>query len=383
MIVCSEYPDPASNPLWDFRIFKGEVEKTGENEPGIIRVPSMPLPLYLSKEDRLASFSGWPWVSKKIEEFGPDILHIHTEFVVAEFGLSYAKRHYIPIIYTFHTLWEDYGSSYFPMVPQYLLRFFIRRFHKNILRRSDLIICPTTQIRDVVRRYRIRKETPLLPTGLDPALFQHGKAEIERHRSAMEEKYPLLKGKRILLFAGRITKEKNIDFLLKILPAVLKKHPDVVLLIAGNGNDLEFYEEMREKYNLTRHCVFTGYLARGDLALTYAVSEIFVFPSLTETQGLVTIEAMLSGVPVVAIGEMGTIEVMGGDNGGFMVKNDPEEFTARVFDLLENKDLYNQKAAEAKAHAQSWTIDAMTGKLEIIYRGVLELWPKKPASVKR
>jgi glycosyltransferase involved in cell wall biosynthesis len=107
------------------------------------------------------------------------------------------------------------------------------------------------------------------------------------------------------------------------------------------------------------------------------MSDIFVFPSLTETQGMVTIEAMLSGIPVVAIGEMGTLEVMHGDNGGFMVKNDKDEFISRVFELLEDDDLSRRKVAEAKVHAQSWTIDVMAKELERIYRSALDAWPGK------
>jgi glycosyltransferase involved in cell wall biosynthesis len=109
-------------------------------------------------------------------------------------------------------------------------------------------------------------------------------------------------------------------------------------------------------------------MERQDLALVYAVSDIFVFPSLTETQGLVTLEAMFSGTPVVAIGELGTAMVMNVDNGGFMVKNDPEEFTARVIDLLDDDDLYRRKALEAREHASAWSIDSLTKKLETIYR---------------
>jgi glycosyltransferase involved in cell wall biosynthesis len=94
---------------------------------------------------------------------------------------------------------------------------------------------------------------------------------------------------------------------------------------------------------------------------------------------MVTIEAMISGIPVVAIGAKGTLEVMGGDNGGFMVKNDRDEFIARVCDLLEDPELYRRKVEEAKVHAQGWTIDVMAKKLEKIYRNSLDAWPGKRA----
>jgi glycosyltransferase involved in cell wall biosynthesis len=372
MIVCSSYPEISDT---DYTSGSGERENSGGKEPTVIRVTSMPSPV--SKEDRMAMITEWFWVSKKIEAFSPDILHINTEFMIAEFGLQYARQHYLPVIYTFHTMWEDYISNYIPLLPDFFLRRIARRILKNIMRRADRIIVPTVQIMKVLKEYKVRKETYLLPTGVDPLLFQHSKEEAQKFRLHLEEKYPQLTGKRILLFAGRIGKEKNISFLLRILPAIIKKHPEVILLVAGNGPDLYDLQEESEQLNISRHCVFTGYLARMDLALTYAMSDVFVFPSLTETQGMVTIEAMLSGLPVVAIGEMGTLEVMKGDNGGFMVRNDPDEFIGRVFDLLEDGELYRRKVEEAREHAKSWTIDAMAVQLERIYCNALDAWPGK------
>jgi glycosyltransferase involved in cell wall biosynthesis len=229
----------------------------------------------------------------------------------------------------------------------------------------------------VIKEYKVRKEVYLIPTGVDPRIFQRKESEVSEFRSHMETLFPALTGKRILLFAGRIAKEKNISFLLEILPEIRKEHPDVVLLVVGNGPDLYDLKEESEKLKIADSCIFPGYLARKDLALTYALSDIFVFPSLTETQGMVTIEAMISGIPVVAIGEMGTLEVMHGDNGGFMVKNDKGEFTARVLELLDDDELYKRKVEEAKEHAKSWTIDAMAVKLQKVYKNAIDAWPNK------
>ncbi|MDR2094250.1 MAG: glycosyltransferase [Treponema sp.] len=371
MIICPFYPESSVVERISDSI---DMEKDDSLKPLIIRVPSSPL--IISKEDRLAKFYKLFWVSKQIESFSPDIIHINTEFIIAEFGFQYAKQHKLPIIFTFHTLWEDYAVNYIPLVPTFLMRFVIRRVLKFVLKRSDLIIVPTQQIHEFVKKYKVKKEIRLLPTGIDPLIFTREKTEIEHFKSMMIKKYPQLQKRRILLFAGRIAREKNIDFLLSIAPAIIKKHPEVVFLFAGNGPDLIYFEEECASLNIADHCIFTGYLAREDLALTYGMSDIFVFPSLTETQGLVTIEAMLSGIPVVAIGEMGTIMVMNGDNGGFMVHNDPDEFSKRVLELLEDEALYRRKSEEAKNYAQRWTIDTMTIELEGIYRYAIKTFDK-------
>jgi glycosyltransferase involved in cell wall biosynthesis len=215
-------------------------------------------------------------------------------------------------------------------------------------------------------------ETFLLPTGIDPKMFRHSKEAGVHFREKLEDLFPQIKGKRLLLFAGRVVKEKNLGFLFDILLYILAKHPDAVLLIAGDGPDQDYYKTKANNARLTESCVFTGYMERKDLALTYAISDVFVFPSMTDTQGLVPLEAMLSGTPVVAIGALGTLMVMGGDNGGFMVKNDKEEFAARVLELLGNPELHRKKSLEAKAHARSWSIDEMTKKLVEIYQSTID-----------
>jgi glycosyltransferase involved in cell wall biosynthesis len=370
MIVCPFYPDSSTVERISEAVEK--IEKAEhEPEPIIIRVPSTSAILF-SREDRIAKFDKLFWVSRQIDVFAPDIAHVNTEFMLAEFGFFYARLRGIPVIYTFHTLWEDYITNYLPLLPPLLLKTFAKDTIKNLLRRADRIIVPTAQIQEVVRHYKIKKRAYLLPTGIDPVLFQPTAEEVAKYRSLLERKYPALKGKRVLLFAGRIAREKHIDFLLAIAPRIIERHPEVVFLFVGNGPDLYDFEERCQQLNMTSYCIFTGYLNRADLALTYGMSAIFVFPSLTETQGLVTIEAMLSGIPVVAIGAMGTLMVMGGDNGGFMVKNDKTEFAERVFDLLEDAELYARKVAEARVHAQEWTIDTMTVKLEKIYRGTID-----------
>ncbi|MDR2135684.1 MAG: glycosyltransferase, partial [Treponema sp.] len=289
----------------------GESKK---QEPDIIHVPS--LPFAISKEDRVAQINKMRWAAKQLESFCPDIVHINSEFIIAEFGFYYAKHYNLPVVYTFHTLWEEYIGSYFPAFSVPPLKFIMRRILKLIIKRSSAIIVPTVQVAEVVKKFKIKKEIHLLPTGIDPEYFTHTQMQVSDFRAIMEQMYPPLRDRRILLFAGRVTKEKNIDFLLKILPGIIKKHPETVLLIVGDGPHLADLRGECERLNLGDYCVFTGYLERKDLGLVYSMSDIFVFPSLTETQGLVTIEAMYAGIPVVAIGSMGVIMVMSGNNGG-------------------------------------------------------------------
>ncbi|MDR2210068.1 MAG: glycosyltransferase [Spirochaetaceae bacterium] len=370
MIVCAQYPAdpmlPTPLPPGSPGSISTERKNPEQERITILRIPSYRF--LFSREDRIAKLAKRRWVEKELDKFEPDVVHVNSEFIIAQIGFWYAKKRRLPAVYTFHTIWEDYVVNYIPLVPEFLLRFTIRRLQKMLLRQSDLVIVPTLQIKEFVKSYHIKRETRLLPTGIDPVLFQHDKKTVEKFRLRLEKKYPILKGRRILLFAGRVAKEKNLSFIIRLFPLLLENHSDLALVIAGNGPSQDYYMEEAQNCGVMDRCVFTGYLERTELSLAYAVSHIFLMPSLTETQGLVTIEAMLSGVPVVAIGAMGTVQLMEGNQGGFMVGNDTEEFKARVLQLLEDEDLYRRKSEEARRHAQKWTIGCLTEQLIEIYR---------------
>ena len=170
------------------------------------------------------------------------------------------------------------------------------------------------------------------------------------------------------MYVGRIVKEKNLYFLLDVFNSIKKLHPDSALLFVGGGPELEPLKNTVSKSENANSIVFTGYVERSILKFYYKLSNIFVFPSITETQGLVTLEAMRVGIPVVAIGEMGTLDVMQGDNGGFMVKNDLDDFTSKVNLLLSDQETYNLKSQEALSHSHSWSIDILAEKLIEIYK---------------
>ena len=204
LIICSHYPQSINAPA--------SIPDNSKIDDGIriLRVPS--ISVLVSKEDRVAKFNRWFWVFKQVDLFNPQIVHIHSEFMIAEFGFFYAWTHNLPAIYTFHTMWEDYGPNYFSMFPVFIVKFVIRGILKNILRRSYKVIVPSPQIGVLVKKYKPKTKTFLLPTGIDPELFIHDEPEVNSFREKLENLFPRLKGKRILLFAGRVTKEKISAF---------------------------------------------------------------------------------------------------------------------------------------------------------------------------
>jgi len=350
-IVCPEYPD--SN-------LKGIVD-----EFGLIRVPSVSA--FFSKEDRVSNPLAINDILPELEAFNPDVVHVQTEFSFGAMGRHYARTRGYPVISTCHTHWEQYFEHYIPGIPSRFARAIARTIMRTAYKGDDVVIVPSLHIASVLRDYGLKKNFPLIPTGIDASFFTEDKDRDARVKRAMVERFPRLAKGPILLFVGRVGQEKNVAFLFGVLERARSRYPDISLLFVGDGPYRGALQKRAESLGLGSQCLFSGYVPRDDLPSIYPLADVFVFPSKTETQGLVTIEAMICGTPVVAIGEMGTADVMNGDNGGFMVADDVEQFTARVLGLLGDKELRAAKSAEARAYAQDWTVEGMTHKLLRIY----------------
>ncbi|WP_407425486.1 glycosyltransferase [Treponema sp.] len=356
-IVCLEYSEEQQKSAFF------DEKSSDEHSPfKIVRIPSWSMGA-LSKEDRIARFDKWRRVKKAMYEFKPDVIHINSEWVIGYFGTMFALHYKIPLVFTFHTMWEDYLVNYVNFLPNFSLRKIGRSVVKFYLKRADVIIAPTKKIASVVQDYGIQKQCEILPTGIPDdrekySLIRQGAMTLQ-----ILKKFPQLVGKKVLLFVGRVVKEKNLAFLYDVLEQVQKKNPKTALLFVGGGPYLEELQELSRERSLTKSVAFAGYIPSSELVYFYKFSQVFVFPSKTETQGLVTAEAMLAGLPVVAIGELGTVDVMQGDNGGFMVKDDVKEFSDKVSLLLTNQKLYKQKTAEAVKWGEKWKISTLTPRL--------------------
>lgn len=373
-IVCCNYDDEEDKKDKKKKRSFLEDDKLHPNLK-IYRISS--INVFVSKEDKSAKLSAWHDVKHTMDAFKPDIVHINSEFMVGYFGLIYSRHRNIASVYTFHTLWEDYVDGYIKFMPVYPAKKIAKEFIKFYLKRANILIAPTVNIANVIKSYGIERDAKILPTGIPPALDVKKLNVRPLFFNQLHTLLPRVQKKHILLYVGRVVKEKNLDFLFPVLAEVKKTFKDTVLVFVGGGPELDNLKEEAKKTGYARDIVFAGYRSREELAYFYSVTDVFVFPSKTETQGLVTLEAMMAGVPVVAIGERGTLDVMKGDNGGFMVKEDVNEFSQRVLELLKDKELYAEKSQEAKKWASQWSLDTLTEKLVTYYEEALAIRKKR------
>jgi len=277
---------------------------------------------------------------------------------------------------TFHTLWEDYLENYIKFIPHFASRKMGKELLRFFLKFSTLVITPTQEMANVIRSYGTNRSINILPTGIDETALQYKKNHPAIFFNRLHKLLPVVRKKHILLYVGRVVKEKNLGFLFDVLGKVRETVKDTALVFVGDGPERKALEEKASHLPLSWNIIFAGYRNRDELSYLYYMADVFVFPSKTETQGLVTIEAMLCGLPVVAIGEMGTVDVMQGDNGGFMVKDDVEEFSNKVTKLLTDSNLHKKKSEEAKKWGKQWSIENLTPKLVSYYQESIEDYKK-------
>jgi glycosyltransferase involved in cell wall biosynthesis len=291
-----------------------------------------------------------------------DVVHIHTPFLAHYAGLKFARQHGIPVVATYHTLFEEYLHHYVPLLPRKITGGMARRFSRSQCNQLDAVIAPSQAMQAALRAYGINSRIEVLPTGLPAERFQAGDGSAFRRRHGLDLNQPLL------LFVGRAAHEKNIGFLLEMMLELRKLRPDTLLLIAGEGPAEGSLRAQAARLGLNESVRFLGYFDRGgELQDCYSAADVFVFSSVTETQGLVLLEAMAQGVPVVAIPRMGTIDILGPGLGCRHAPLDRQGFAEVVSALLADREACQALGAQAREYAESWSSMRMAQRLSALY----------------
>lgn len=343
----------------------------------IYRFESHPLWYSTNKEDRQVNRWLSPQVNKVMKTISPDLIHIHTEFNLGKLAKKFAIKNKIPIVATAHTYYLPYSYSYFPFLPKvflnWLIPIMVRSFYKGV----DLTLTPTEEMKKVlVNEIKIQSPVKTLFIGIDTSDFQGINREEERKNSFYFDMFPRWKTRKRLLFVGRMGYEKNVPFLLEAFKLIQSSYPQVELIMVGAGTYLEEYRLEAEKKGFGNHVTFTGPIPHEKLKNIYAISDIFTFPSVTETQGLVTVEALYNGLPVVAMNALGTKIVLEGERGGFLVDN-LQDFLSKTLLLLRDEKVYQLKQQEAIKRGEELTFDKTGEELQEIYQEVVKNYKNK------
>ena len=360
------------------RTFRGDLAQAGiestlvtpeypgaatDTEPGIIRVASGSVPR--DPEDR--RFLGGALARAMNAELAArvDLVHIHTPFIAHYAGVRFAREFGKPVIATYHTFFEDYLHHYVPILPRGIGRWIARRFTLSQCDDVAALISPSAPMRDALLAYGVTTPIEVLPTGLPAESLVRGDGAKFRRQFDLPADRPLL------LYVGRVAFEKNIDFLLRMFVKLRAQRPDALFVIAGEGPAREHLMKLARELGLGEATRFIGYLdRRTDLPNCYAAGDAFVFASRTETQGLVLLEAMAQGTPVVSTAELGTRSILTPESGAFVVPEDEQIFATAVVSALAVK-AEDPRRRQLRAHAESWASQAMARRLISFYEKIV------------
>jgi 1,2-diacylglycerol 3-alpha-glucosyltransferase len=330
----------------------------------VIRIPSRYLPL--DPEDRILRVRQLRRHRKDLAGRGFDLLHIHTPFIAHYSGVALARRLGIPTVESYHTFFEQYLDNYVPLVPSAWLRALARRFSSAQCNDVDALVVPSQAMLDVLLGYGVRRPARVIPTGIELKQFSRGDGLRFRARYGIPSDRPML------VHVSRLAFEKNIDFLIRMLALVKTQLPSVLLVVAGEGPARRGLEAQARELGLADNTLFVGYLDRdGTLEDCFSAGAAFVFASRTETQGLVLLEAMALGVPVVSTAVMGTREVLGEGRGSLIAEEDEQAFADNCIRILTDPVLRESLAREGQAYAQSWSAPAMAERMLDFYKDVV------------
>jgi 1,2-diacylglycerol 3-alpha-glucosyltransferase len=348
-----------------------------DTDPSIIRVPSGGVPR--DPEDR--RFLNGPLRQVLNAELASriDLVHIHTPFIAHYAAVKFARENGLPVVATYHTFFEDYLHHYVPILPRGIGRFIARRFTLSQCDDVAALISPSAPMREALLAYGVQAPIEVLPTGLPAESFTRGDGAKFRQQFGLPTDRPLL------LYVGRVAFEKNIDFLLRTFVRLRERRPDALFVIAGEGPALASLTKLARDLGVAEHVKFIGYLDRNtELPNCYAAGDAFVFASRTETQGLVLLEAMAQGTPVVSTAELGTRSILTEGCGAFVVPEDEATFSTAVESAL-NVKAGDARRTQLRAHAESWASQAMARRLVGFYEKVLKQDPEfslRPVSVR-
>jgi glycosyltransferase involved in cell wall biosynthesis len=330
----------------------------------IIRIPSRYLPI--DPEDRILRPSRIRRHRERFARVGFDLVHIQTPFVAHYAGLGLSRRLGVPVVESYHTYFEQYLDKYVAILPSSWLRLAARRFSAAQCGDVDALVVPSRAMLSVLETYGVRTPAAVIPTGIELDQFAHGDGERFRRLYGIPPARP------VLVHVGRLAFEKNIDFLLRMLVRVKREIPDVLLVIAGEGPARSRLESLTAELGLRNNLLFVGYVSReGALADCYCAGDAFVFASRTETQGLVLLEAMALGIPVVSTAVMGTREVLEGGQGSLIAAEDEADFATKAACLLADDELRATLATQARVHARSWSAPLLADRMLDFYRTIV------------
>lgn len=320
-----------------------------DDEERIIRSPGLPLAdtgFYLSLR--------YTFPAQRLLQT-MDVVHVHHPFLSGRLALRYCRRKQIPVIFTNHTRYDLYAQARLPKMPEEVSLGLLQAYMPDFCEAVNLVISPSEGMKRILREFKVESHIEVVPNGADLRPF-HTAIPLSR------SEYGFTDADIILVYAGRIAPEKNMEFLLKAFAGVASAIPNVYLLIVGGGQK-EHEEEIKRitsELRIEERTRFTGMIAKEKLPSYLAMGDIFVTASVTEVHPFSVIEAMAAGLPTVGIHSPGISDSITDGASGLLAIEDIASYTAKLTYLCLHKNLQKEFGTQARKASEQFSIERTT-----------------------
>jgi len=302
-------------------------------------------------------------IEEELTQFNPDIIHTHHPFLLGKTALELADQLQVPIVYTFHTLYDTF-AHYFMMDTEQI-RKQVRDYVVNFCNCCDLVLIPTEPIRKYMVGNGVNTKTAALPTGIDFSRFDHvSKTRVRKRAKQLQ----LDRFSNVLFYAGRISREKNLSLVIRALKRLKDQARNPCLLVAGKGPAQRALEREAVKLGIDSRVVWLGFVDQSDLPEYYYLADLFVFPSNSDTQGIVLYEARAAGLPIVALDSMASRAIVKDGETGLFAKDDARDFARKVAEVLDHPEKF-----DAPFDRSQYSSDTLIKRLEAFYEEMAAL----------
>lgn len=303
---------------------------------------------------------------KEIIEWKPDIIHTQSEFTTCFYARQIANKLNVPLVHTYHTMYEDYTHYLIP--SKRMGKKAVAIMSKYILDKADEVIVPTNKVMGALKSYGVKRKIIEIPTGISLDKFSQ---ELEfSEKAALKKQYGIKDSDKVLVTIGRLGKEKNIHELIDLMKPLSKTNNQVKLLIVGDGPVRQLLENQVSGLHLEGTVFFTGMVPQEDVHKYYHMGDVFISASTSETQGLTYIEAMASGLPLICRKDECLVDVVDEGINGFTFENQTD-FIEKVQSILADETQFLLFKRNAVMKAQKFSVEEFGNRIEELYKRVI------------
>ncbi len=342
-------------------VFGQEASNYDDEEPYVFRYPSFNIPIR-NYPATIPVSNHIDWLIPKLKL---DVIHAHHPAPMGNAASEKCEKLNIPLVFTHHTRYQEY-VQYMGM-PEELMKEIIEHQLARYMQKCQHIVVPSESIKEMVESvYGIRERVTVIPTGIDlkPYREVNGRS-VRTSRNWTDDK-------KVIITVGRLVGEKNFDTLIKAFAIVGQKHTDAILALIGDGPDQPELEKLAKKEGISDRVDFIGRVSFEEMPNHLKAADFFAFASITETQGLVTMEAMAADLPVIAVDATGTSDIVENGKDGILTENDPVKLAEGIDRVLSDPELANHLRTGAIQKAEAFETLNVTNRMINVYGQAIE-----------